>query len=40
MQKLPNALSGFRSTRWTTRASAVPPDWSDALARGEAQSHG
>jgi quinol monooxygenase YgiN len=37
MQKLPNVLSGFRSTRWTTPASAMPPDWSDALARGEAQ---
>jgi hypothetical protein len=35
MQELPNVLTGFRTTRWTSPGSAVPPTWSDALARGE-----
>jgi quinol monooxygenase YgiN len=39
MQELSKALSGFRTTRWTTPSSALPPSWSDALARGEAASH-
>jgi hypothetical protein len=38
MQELPNVLSGFRVTRWTSPGTAVPPAWSDALARGETQS--
>ena len=38
MRELPKALSGFRTTRWTTPGSAVPPTWDDALARGEAGS--
>lgn len=36
MQELPKALSGFRTTRWNALASALPPGWSDALARGDA----
>jgi quinol monooxygenase YgiN len=40
VHELPKALSGFRTTRWTTPASAVPPAWSDALARGAAGSYG
>jgi hypothetical protein len=37
MQALPNVLTGFRVTRWTSPGTAVPPAWEDALARGEAQ---
>ena len=33
MQELPAVLTGFRTTRWTVPGSAVPPAWSDALAR-------
>ena len=33
MHELPRSLSGFRTTRWTTAGSAVPPSWEDALAR-------
>lgn len=38
MRELPKAMSGFRTTRWTSVGSAVPPTWRDALARGEGQS--
>ena len=38
MRELPQVLTGFRTTRWTLPGSAVPPAWSDALARGEDQS--
>lgn len=34
MHELPNVLSGFRTTRWTSPGRTVPPAWSDALARG------
>jgi heme-degrading monooxygenase HmoA len=40
MRELSTALSGFRTTRWTTPGSAVPPSWDDALARGEAGPRG
>jgi hypothetical protein len=38
MEELPTVLTGFRVTRWTSPGSAIPPSWSDALARGEADS--
>jgi hypothetical protein len=33
MVDLPNYLSGFRTTRWMLPGSALPPRWTDALAR-------
>ncbi len=33
MRALPDALKGFRTIRWSSAGSALPPDWDDALAR-------
>lgn len=38
MLELPQVLSGFKTTRWTSAGSALPPGWSDALAREAFQS--
>ena len=38
MRELPQVMTGFRTTRWTLPGSAVPPVWSEALAREEARS--
>ncbi len=35
MEELPKVLGDFRTWRWTSAGSALPPSWDDALARPE-----